>query len=58
MKDLLLKSEVKTFTDRNGNLIDYVNFYVEVNGIKIKMKPVDQTGKQVLEFYLKKGGNN
>lgn len=58
MKDLLLKSEVKNFTDRNGNLIDYVNFYVEINGIKIKMKPVDQTGKQVLEIYVKKGGNN
>lgn len=55
MKDLLLKSEVKTFTDRNGHLIDYVSFYVELNGIKIKVKPVDATGKQLLELYMKGG---
>lgn len=52
-----LISEVKSFTNREGQQVIYVNYYVVVDGIVIKMKPVEMTGSQLLKNYvLKKGG--
>ena len=56
MKTLELISEVKTFTNREGQQVTYVNYYVVVDGIVIKMKPVEVTGSQLLKQYVMKGG--
>ena len=55
MKDLKLSYEQKKFLNSNGIEVVYFEYYVEVNGIKIKVKPVDNTGRQLLE-YIAKGG--
>jgi len=56
MKKLELISEVKTFTNRESQQVTYVNYYVVVDGIVIKMKPVEVTGSQLLKNYVLKGG--
>lgn len=56
MKKLELISEIKTFTNREGQQVTYVNYYVVVDGIVIKMKPVELTGSQLLKNYVLKGG--
>lgn len=56
MKKLELISEVKTFTNRENQQVTYVNYYVVVDGIVIKMKPVEMTGSQLLKNYVLKGG--
>lgn len=56
MKKLELISEVKTFTNRENQQVTYVNYYVVVEGIVIKMKPVETTGSQLLKNYVLKGG--
>lgn len=55
MKDLKLSYEQKKFLNSNGIEVVYYEYYVEVNGIKIKVKPVDATGRQLLEYYVKGG---
>lgn len=56
MKKLDLISEVKTFTNREGQQVTYVNYYVVIDGIVIKMKPVEATGSQLLKQYVMKRG--
>ncbi len=56
MKKLELISEVKTFTNRENQQVTYVNYYVVVDGIVIKMKPVEMTGSQLLKNFVLKGG--
>lgn len=55
MKDLKLSYEQKKFLNADGIEVVYFEYYVEVNGIKIKVKPVDSTGRQLLEYYVKGG---
>lgn len=55
MKELKLILEQKKFLNTNGVEVSYFEYYVEVSGIKIKVKPVDSTGKQLLEFVAKGG---
>ncbi|HEY8363661.1 MAG TPA: hypothetical protein VIK77_12470 [Tissierellaceae bacterium] len=55
MKELKLILEQKKFLNANGVEVSYFEYYVEVSGIKIKVKPVDATGKQLLEFVAKGG---
>lgn len=52
-RDLVLKCEKGQFTDKDNNRsVEFVSFYVEFAGLKIKLKPVDNTAKQLLEnFY-------
>lgn len=56
MEKLELTYEVKSFTNREGQQVTYVNYYVVVDGIVIKMKPVEITGSQLLKQYVMKGG--
>ena len=53
-RDLILHCEKGTFTDKDNpnRSVDFVTFYVELAGLKIKLKPADNTAKQLLEqFY-------
>ena len=52
-RELVLKCEKGIFTDESKKAsVEYVSFYVEVAGLKLKMKPADNTAKQLLEqFY-------
>lgn len=55
MKELKLTYEQKKFLNADGDEVVYFEYYVEVNGIKIRVKPVDATGRQLLEYYMKGG---
>lgn len=55
MKELKLSYEQKKFLNASGVEVVYFEYYVEVNGIKIKVKPVDNTGRQLLEYVVKGG---
>ena len=53
-RELILQREKGTFSDSNDKTktIEYTSYYVTVAGIKIKLKPVDGTAKQLLDgFY-------
>lgn len=54
-RNLVLQCEKGTFVDQNDNKrqIEYTTFYVELAGLRIKLKPVDQTAKQLLENFYK-----
>lgn len=58
MKKLDLITEVKTFVNQQQQQVTYVNYYVVVDGIVIKMKPVESTGSQLLKQYVMKGGSD
>lgn len=49
--------EQGSFKKDNGKQVDYVTCFVEILGVKVKMQPKDDTGKQLLATYLKKGVN-
>lgn len=47
-----LTCESGTFTDENGNDIAYTSYYIDVLGVKVKIKPCDKTAKQLLTIAL------
>ena len=53
---MTLFQEKKSFKDANGQELSYCVYYVEVNGIKVELKPKDATSKQILNNYFEKGG--
>lgn len=52
-RQLVLQCEKGCFTDESKKTsVEYVSFYVELAGLKVKMRPADNTAKQLLEqFY-------
>lgn len=43
-----LYSEKGTFKDDKGNEVSYTSYYVDVMGLRVKVKPCDNTAKQLL----------
>lgn len=54
MKALELKKETRTGQNDQGSSYSYDVYYVEVNGIKIDLKPKDATAKQLLKNEFEK----
>lgn len=54
MEKLELFTEVVEVTTKEGKAFSFNGYYVVVNGIKLSLKPNDNTVKQVLEDYFKK----
>ena len=54
-RNLILQVEKGTFQDQNDKTrtVEFTTFYVELAGLKIKLKPVDTTAKQLLENFYK-----
>lgn len=59
-----LKYSVNQYTDKNGEVKQALNYYVEHPqlGIKLQLKPNDYTGREILEAMvnqglIEKGGN-
>lgn len=50
-KTLILMRDEREFVSKTGEIVKYFSYYVEINGIKIKMKPDDNTAKLVLDQY-------
>lgn len=49
-----LKIENRDFKNKSGDLINYSVYFVELeNGLKVYVKPVDNTGKALLDLLLK-----
>lgn len=48
---LKLEQVERSFTNRNGEQVAYKVYQVEIQGLKIEMKPKDNTAKQLLELY-------
>lgn len=56
MKALELQMEVvKGISQKTGQEYEFNTYYVEVNGIKLQLKPSDNTVKQVLDQTYGKG---
>ena len=53
---MTLFQEKKSFKDNSGQEMTYHVYYVDVNGIKVELKPKDSTSKQILNNYFEKGG--
>ena len=51
--DLTLQYEDRTYTDKNGQERNYRVFYVVINGLDIEVRPVDNTGRQILDQVFK-----
>lgn len=47
-----LYSEKGTFADDKGETVEYTSYYIDVLGVKVKVKPCDGTGKQLLAIAL------
>lgn len=47
-----LKREIKSYM-KDGKVVEYVAYYVEINGIKVYLKPTDSTARQILDSYWK-----
>lgn len=47
-----LYAEQGTFIDDKGNEIAYTSYYVDVLGVRVKVKPCDNTAKQLLTIAL------
>ena len=43
--------DAREFVSKSGEIVKYYSYFVEINGIKIKMKPDDNTAKLVLDQY-------
>ena len=54
MKELktVLTCDNGTFTDEKGNEIAYTSYYIDVLGVKVKIKVCDKTAKQLLTIAL------
>lgn len=49
-----LKYEVRQWTDKTTGVVkEFYVYYIEVSGVRIYMQPSDNTGRQLLNFYLK-----
>lgn len=56
MVKIELTAEKRQYADKVTNEIkSFYVYYVEVNGIKIYLKPTENIGRQLLEMYLKGG---
>jgi hypothetical protein len=51
-KTLTLRAE-QGIMDKDGEKIEYITYFAELNGIKVKVIPNDQTAKQLLAQYYK-----
>lgn len=50
-KQLTLQCERKTYTDKATNVTrEYWSWYVDVNGVKVYVKPNERLGYQLLNF--------
>jgi hypothetical protein len=52
VKTLELKKETRVAQDDKGSSYSYDVYYVEVNGLKIDLKPKDGTAKQILKQHF------
>lgn len=51
----ILYQEKGTFTDKETNTdVEYSTYYVDIMGIKVKIKPADGTAKQLLALAFAK----
>lgn len=54
-KNVTMTKKTAQFQDREtGKMQDYTVFTVNVNGLDVKVKPADSTGRLVLENYFSK----
>lgn len=52
---LKLKTEFNSFRGNDGKQVEFTAYYVEVlHGVKVYLKPVDKTGRQLLDLELSK----
>lgn len=52
MKKLEMIVEVKSFVS-NGEVVEYLECFVILNGVQVRFKPVDRTGRLLLESVFK-----
>lgn len=53
--DCLLKDG--TFTNEDGKSVDFVQVYITLNGIRIKLKPADATSRDIITDYMNKAAS-
>lgn len=57
-----MMAERKQYVDKTTNDVkNFYVYYVEVNGIKVYLKPTENTGRQLLDMYINiinKGGDD
>lgn len=49
MKKSVLFIDVKEFTSKNNEVVNYYEYYILVNGIKIKLKCDNEIGKELIK---------
>ena len=57
-KPLVLNQEVRTAKDKEGQTFQYDVYYVEINGIKLALKPSDATAKLLLKNHYQNSSAN
>lgn len=54
MNDLKLMRKIEAAVDANGQPFTYTVYYVVAMGVRIVLKPIDRTAKQLLDCVLDK----
>lgn len=53
-KPLILQVKQGSFKGDDGKSINYEGYFVEIDGIQLALKPVDNTAKQIIRNYFEK----
>lgn len=53
-KALVLQVKHGNFKGEDGKSVNYESYFVEIDGIQLALKPVDNTAKQIIRNYFEK----
>ena len=52
MKNVPMRKENATFVAQDGKVTEYTAYFITVNGIDVKVKIADTTGKALVNAFL------